>query len=61
MHGAGWEPFPPPGTVVTHGWWLMAICVLVGVTLLWLTHRGTRRYLRRVGERRLRRMDALPA
>jgi len=28
---------------------------------LWLTHRGARRYLRRVGERRLRRIDALPA
>ncbi len=61
FRGAGWELFLPPGTVMTHGWWLMGICAVVGSILLWLTHRGTRRYLRRVGERRLRRMDALPA
>ena len=61
FRGAGWEPFLEPGTVVTHGWWVMGICAVVGSILLWLTHRGARRYLRRVGERRLRRMDAVPA
>ena len=54
FHGAGLEPFLEPGTVMTHGWWVMAICGVVGSLLLWLTHRGTRRYLRRVRERRLR-------
>lgn len=58
FHGAGWEPFLPPGTVVTHGWWLAAGCAIVGALLLWLTHRGTRRYLRRVGARRQRRLEA---
>ena len=61
FHGAGWEPFLPPGTLVTHGWWLMGIGAVVGSILLWLTHGGTRRCLRRVGERRLRRMESLPA
>lgn len=61
FQGAGWELFLAPGTVVTHGWWLMGVCAVVGATLLWLTHRGTRRYLRRVGDRRSRRLDALPA
>ena len=32
----------------------MGICAVVGSLLLWLTHRGTRRYLRRVSARRLR-------
>jgi hypothetical protein len=61
FRGAGWELAVAPGMVVTHGWWLMGICAVAGSILLWLTHRGTRRYLRRVGERRLRRMQALPA
>ena len=61
FRGAGWEPFLEPGMVMTDGWWVMGICAVVGSILLWLTHRGARRYLRRVGERRLRRMDALPA
>jgi hypothetical protein len=50
--GAGWEVAVEPGTVVTHGWWLMGVCAVLGILLLWLTHRGTRRYLRRVRERR---------
>ena len=54
FRGAGWELFVEPGTVMTHGWWVMTICAVVGSLLLWLTHRGTRRYLRRVSERRLR-------
>jgi hypothetical protein len=54
FRGAGWELFLEPGTVITHGWWVMAICAVVGSLMLWLTHRGTRRYLRRVSERRLR-------
>ena len=54
FRGAGLEPFLESGTVMTHGWWVMAICAVVGGLLLWLTHRGTRRYLRRVSERRLR-------
>jgi uncharacterized membrane protein len=57
LRGAGWEVFLRPGTVMTHGWWVMAICAVVGSSLLWLTHRGTRRYLRRVSERRLRRIS----
>jgi hypothetical protein len=61
FRGAGWEPFLEPGMVMTDGWWVMGICAVVGSILLWLTHRGARRYLRRVGERRLRRIDALPA
>jgi uncharacterized membrane protein len=54
LRGAGAEFSVEPGTVMTHGWWLMAICAVVGSLLLWLTHRGTRRYLRRVSERRIR-------
>jgi uncharacterized membrane protein len=42
------------GSVMTHGWWVMAICAVLGSVMLWLTHRGTRRYLRRVSERRRR-------
>jgi hypothetical protein len=54
FRGAGLEPFLESGTVMTHGWWVMAICAVVGGLTLWLTHRGTRRYLRRVSERRRR-------
>ena len=54
FRGAGWEFFNEPGTVVTHGWEVMGICAVIGFLLLWLTHRGTRRYLRRVSERRRR-------
>lgn len=53
FRGAGWEPFRDPGTVMTHGWWVAGICAVLGVLLLWLTHRGTRRYLRRVRARRV--------
>ena len=52
--GAGWEPFPEPDTVMTHGWWVAGVCAVLGLLFLWLTHRGTRRYLRRVSARRLR-------
>ena len=52
--GAGAEFWLEPGTVMTHGWWVAGICGVLGVLLLWLTHRGTRRYLRRVSARRLR-------
>ena len=52
FRGAGWELSIPPGTVVTHGWWLMGVCAVLGVVTLWLTHRGARRYLRLVSERR---------
>lgn len=54
FRGAGFEPWLDPGTVVTHGWWVAGICGVLGVFLLWLTHRGTRRYLRRVSARRVR-------
>jgi hypothetical protein len=54
FHGAGFEPWLEPGTVVTHGWWVAGICAFLGLLLLWLTHRGTRRYLRRVSARRVR-------
>ena len=54
FRGAGFEPWLEPGTVVTHGWWVAGVCALLGVLLLWLTHRGTRRYLRRVRARRVR-------
>ena len=54
FRGAGAEFFLEPGTVMTHGSWVMGICAVVGALLLWLTHRGTRRYLRRVSERRRR-------
>jgi uncharacterized membrane protein len=54
LRGAGLE-FPiEPGTVVTHGWWVAGICAVLGVLLLWLMNRGTRRYVTRVGARRLR-------
>jgi uncharacterized membrane protein len=56
FRGAGWA-LSEPGVVMTHGWWVMAICAVLGSGLLWLTHRGTRRYLRRVSERRLRRIS----
>jgi hypothetical protein len=54
FQGVGWELTLPPGAVVTHGWSVMGICAVLGSLLLWLTHRGTRRYLRRVSERRRR-------
>ena len=54
FRGAGLELFVEPGTVMTHGWEVMGLCAVVGSLLLWLTHRGTRRYLRRVSARRLR-------
>ena len=54
FRGAGLELFVGPETVMTHGWEVVAIFAVVGSLLLWLTHRGTRRYLRRVSERRLR-------
>ena len=56
FRGAGWELSMPPGTVVTHGWWVMLVCAVLGTILLWTTHRGARRYLRRVSQRRLERV-----
>lgn len=52
FRGAGWELRVAPGTVVSHGWWLALFCLVFGLVLLWLTHRGTRRYLARVRQRR---------
>lgn len=52
FRGAGWELSIPPGMVVTHGWWVMAISAVLGAITLWLTHRAARRYLRLVSERR---------
>lgn len=54
FRGAGWEPTVPPGTVMSNGWWLALFCLVLGLVLLWLTHRGTRRYLARVRHRRAR-------
>jgi hypothetical protein len=54
FRGAGAEFWLEPGTVMTHGWWVAGICFVLGAFLLWVTHRGTRRYLRRVSARRLR-------
>jgi hypothetical protein len=58
FRGVGWELSLGPGTVVTHGWWVMGICAIVGAALLWLTYRATRRYLRRVRARRPARLAA---
>jgi uncharacterized membrane protein len=52
FRGSGFEPYLPPGTVVSHGWWLALIGVIAGSILLWLTHRGTKAYLGRVRLRR---------
>jgi uncharacterized membrane protein len=52
FRGFGFEVNMPPGTVVSHGWWLALFCVVVGSLVLWLTHRGTKAYLRRVRQRR---------
>jgi uncharacterized membrane protein len=52
FRGAGWELTVAPGTVVSHGWWLALFCLVFGLVVLWLTHRGTRRYLARVRQRR---------
>jgi uncharacterized membrane protein len=52
LRGSGFEPNLPPGTVVSHGWWLALISVITGSILLWLTHRGTKAYLARVRHRR---------
>lgn len=60
FRGAGWELTIPPGTVVTHGWWLMLAGAVLGTSLLWLTHRGARRYLRRVSQRRQLRVGLDP-
>jgi hypothetical protein len=56
FRGAGWELSLAPNAVVTHGWWVMLICAVLGTILLWTTHRGTRRYLRRVSQRRQHRI-----
>ena len=56
FRGAGWELWISPDTVVTHGWWLALACAVVGTLLLRTTHRLARRYLRRVSERRQRRL-----
>jgi uncharacterized membrane protein len=52
FRGSGFEPNLPPGTVVSHGWWLAMFSIVAGSILLWLTHRGTRAYLGRVRLRR---------
>jgi hypothetical protein len=52
FRGAGWELSIDPGTVVTHGWWLALVSLIAGALLLRATHRGARRYLRRVSARR---------
>jgi uncharacterized membrane protein len=52
FRGAGWELTVPPGAVISHGWWLALFCLVFGLAVLWLTHRGTRRYLARVRQRR---------
>jgi hypothetical protein len=52
FRGAGWEISIDPGTVVTHGWWLALVSLIAGTLLLRATHRGARRYLRRVSARR---------
>ena len=52
FQGAGWELSIDPGTVVTHGWWLALVSLTAGALLLRATHRGARRYLRRVSARR---------
>ena len=52
FRGSGFEINLPPGTVVSHGWWLALFGVVAGSILLWLTHHGTRTYLRRVRQRR---------
>lgn len=52
VRGSGFEPYLPPGTVVSHGWWLALFGLVAGSTLLWLTRRGTKGYLSRVRRRR---------
>lgn len=61
FRGAGFELGLPPGTVVTHGWWLMLACAIAGSLVLWVTHRSARRYLRRVSQRRQQRMAMVSA
>jgi uncharacterized membrane protein len=52
FRGSGFEINLPPGTVVSHGWWLALFGVIFGSLLLWLTHRGMKAYLTRVRQRR---------
>jgi hypothetical protein len=52
FRGAGLEFGLPPGAVVSHGWWLMLGCAVLGTLLLMVTHYAARAYLRRVRARR---------
>ena len=42
----------PPGSTVEGGYWIIPISIVLGLALLWITHRGARRVLRRWQERR---------
>src|SRR5262249_18174142 len=50
--GVGLQIRLPPGTVVSYGWLVPLVSAVVGSLGFWLTHRGTRAYLRRVRRRR---------
>jgi uncharacterized membrane protein len=50
--GIGLQIHLPPGTVVSYGWLVPLVGAVVGSLGLWMTHRGTRAYLRRVRRRR---------
>jgi uncharacterized membrane protein len=52
VRGSGVEPYLPPGTVVSHGWWLALFGLAAGSILLWLMRRATKAYLARVRRRR---------
>ena len=59
FRGSGFEPNLPPGTVVSHGWWLAGFSIVVGSLLLLLTHRGTKAYLARVRNRSQRAREGV--
>lgn len=59
FRGSGFEPNLPPGTVVSHGWWLAGFSIVVGSLLLLLTHRGTKAYLARVRNRSRRAREGV--
>lgn len=52
FRGSGIEIDLPPGTVVSHGWWLALFGLVAGSLLFWLSRWGTRAYLARVRHRR---------
>jgi hypothetical protein len=45
----------PPGAHVEGGYWIILPCLVIGLAVLVLTHRGARRFLAWFRERRLRR------